>query len=353
MRALVHGYFGMGNVGDEAILSVLIDELRSRGIEPIILSSNPKRSTLLHGVLSCPNKLLSLGFWKNFLGSSMLIFSGGGRYGKRTMRRMCMLAILAKALRKRVEFRALGIYPYEWVGLPIIANSPEPFGDLFTRALIKTAFTLADRVSVRDEFSKHILASSGVAKEVGLKEDLAFELKPSSRERSLQILSKHGVSVGNRPLVGVNLRTLHPEVRWKLVDVVSNSLDWLIARGAEVVFVPFGYGSTPKRFFDNDLIIAGELKKCMKNRDSFKVIDNEYRPQEILGIFRFFDLFIGMRFHSIVFSMIMRVPTVALIYDTKTVELLKERRGWCYCIPILINELDANKLKKAVDAITE
>jgi len=91
----------------------------------------------------------------------------------------------------------------------------------------------------------------------------------------------------------------------------------------------------------------------MKNRDKFKVIDIEYTPREILGVFRFFDLFIGMRFHSIIFSMIMEVPTVALIYDTKTLELLKRRSGGRHRVSIAVNELDANKLNKAVDAITE
>ena len=218
--------------------------------------------------------------------------------------------------------------------------------------MVKTAFTSADRVSVRDDFSKHVLISSGVAKEVGLEEDLAFKLKPSSRERSLQILSKHGVNVSNKPLVGVNLRTLHPKARSKVVNTVSDFLDWLVARGAEVVFIPFGYGSTPERFFDNDLIIANELKKRMKNGDRLKVIDTEYTPQEILSIFRLFDLFVGMRFHSIIFSMVMKVPTIALIYDTKTLELLKKRDA-PRCIPIAISELDVSKLKKAVDAVTE
>jgi len=62
----------------------------------------------------------------------------------------------------------------------------------------------------------------------------------------------------------------------------------------------------------------------MRNRDKLKVINVEYTPQEILGIFRFFKLFVGMRFHLIIFSMIMEVPTIALVYDTKTVELLGE-----------------------------
>jgi polysaccharide pyruvyl transferase WcaK-like protein len=67
---------------------------------------------------------------------------------------------------------------------------------------VKTAFTLADRVTVRDDFSKHVLATSGVDKEASLEEDLAFKLEPSSRERSLQILSKHCVNIGKQAVGG-------------------------------------------------------------------------------------------------------------------------------------------------------
>jgi len=132
---------------------------------------------------------------------------------------------------------------------------------------------------------------------------------------------------------------------------MSNLLDWPATRSAELVFIPFGYGSIPQRFFDNDLIIANELKKHMRNADGLKVIDVEYTPQEILGLYRFFDPFIGMRLHSILFSITMRLPTIALIYDTKTVELLKGRKRNS-CIPIMINELDTGKLKEAVNALS-
>jgi len=36
---LMHGYFGMGNVGDEAILSVLANEYKSRGFKAVVLSA--------------------------------------------------------------------------------------------------------------------------------------------------------------------------------------------------------------------------------------------------------------------------------------------------------------------------
>ena len=121
-RVLLHGYFGMGNVGDEAILAVVIRELKSKGFEPLVLSANPQRTMKLHGVSSYPDKLFSSRFWSALFESSLLIFAGGGKYGERTIRRLCLLAILAKILGKRVEFRAIGVYPYEWAGSPIVMD---------------------------------------------------------------------------------------------------------------------------------------------------------------------------------------------------------------------------------------
>ena len=74
------------------------------------------------------------------------------------------------------------------------------------------------------------------------------------------------------------------------------------------------------------------------------MLEEERRPQDILGVFRFFNLFVGMRFHSIIFSMMMKVPTIAIIYDTKTVEHLKGRKRSC-CFSIAINELTMDALK--------
>ena len=350
-RALIHGYFGMGNIGDEAILAVIIKELKSKSFEPLVLSANPQRTMELHGVSSCPDKLSSFRFWSALFKSPLLIFAGGGKYGGRTMRRLCLLAVLAKILGKRVESRAIGIYPYEWAGSPIVMDMPRPFNDWLTRIILKIAFALADKVTVRDIFSKYTLMLSGVFREVEFEEDLAFRLEPIDEDSARYILSHHGVDLSRKLVVGVNLRTLVLKIRIKVIEVVSKVLDWLIEHGAEVVFIPFGYGSMLGRFFDNDLIVANELKNRMSHGCKLKIIDVEYKPQEILGLFKFLDLFIGMRYHSIIFSIIMGVPTIALIYDTKTVELLKGKRWHHHCTSILINELDANKLKKAVEAI--
>jgi len=75
----------------------------------------------------------------------------------------------------------------------------------------------------------------------------------------------HGVNIQHKPLVGINLRTLHPSVRSNIVKDMASFFDWLIeSYNAEIVFVPFGFGSIRGRFFDDDLIVAEELKRSMK-----------------------------------------------------------------------------------------
>lgn len=161
------------------------------------------------------------------MNSSVLIFAGGGRYGKSTLRRICILTVLAKVMGKRVEFRSIGIYPYEWSEIPIIMDYPKPF-DILTKVLMRLASKLADRVSIRDDFSRRALLLTGLDRSAEFEEDLTFKLKPVNHERSLQILRSHRVNVGNRPLVGVNVRTSLSSIRQRVIKVMVNILDWLI-----------------------------------------------------------------------------------------------------------------------------
>ena len=51
---LVAGYYGFGNVGDEAILSAILTDLRKQreGLEFIVISSNPEETAASHNVRS-------------------------------------------------------------------------------------------------------------------------------------------------------------------------------------------------------------------------------------------------------------------------------------------------------------
>lgn len=53
MRVLVSGYYGFGNLGDEALLAGLLGGLKEQGHTPVVLSGDPKATEEQHGVEAC------------------------------------------------------------------------------------------------------------------------------------------------------------------------------------------------------------------------------------------------------------------------------------------------------------
>lgn len=74
MRVVVSGYYGFGNLGDEALLEGLLGALTGRGFEPVVLSSDPAASRELHGVRAAHRLWGVVGA----LGGAAALVSGGG-----------------------------------------------------------------------------------------------------------------------------------------------------------------------------------------------------------------------------------------------------------------------------------
>lgn len=336
MKIMLHGYFGYGNIGDEAILETLLNELTCNS-KVVVLSVNPDRTKRLHGVNAIREKLLSRIFWENFLSSQRIIFAGGGRYGSPTLRRMALLTLLAKMLRKSVEIRSTGIYPYEWSGeVKILSNDNL---DLLTKFLLCMSFNRLNFLSVRDKSSYMFLKKLGVCN-VKLEEDLAIKLKPKINNELIKLIKK---KCRLRPIIGVNLRTLKPQIRVQVVNEVAKFLDMISQDGFCPIFIPFGHGSFKDRFFDDDYIIYNELAKAMSH--NLYAVHGEYKPSEILGLFRELKISLCMRFHSIVFAYMMGIPTIALVYDTKVKEFTETHRWPVKALDL--NELSAQRLYEA------
>ena len=336
IHAIIHGYFGFGNVGDEAILSVIIDEFKKAfgGVDFTVLSSNPERTTRIHGVRAIRERLTSPVFWRSFLRSHVLVFAGGGRYGYVTWRRIAILALFAKLLGKIVVFRGVGVYPYEW-RRPIISEKPTAFKGL-TGLLVRLALSRVSYISVRDKYSYVVLRLTGVKRPITIEEDLAFRLKLPDPSECRELAIKYNIH-GDRVL-GVNLRTLDAETNEKVVNYVVKLIQDFMEKGFhKVVFIPFGFGSFKGRFFDNDFIIASKLKRRIPN---LIIIDEELNPKEILCLFNYLDYVIAMRHHAVIFALLAKKPILALVYDTKTLELLRMlSRSDINVTSVLVNNL--------------
>ena len=57
MRAVLCGYYGMGNAGDEALLASLLQML-PQAVKPIVLSGDPEETYARYGVRAVPRKSL-------------------------------------------------------------------------------------------------------------------------------------------------------------------------------------------------------------------------------------------------------------------------------------------------------
>ncbi|WP_162008572.1 polysaccharide pyruvyl transferase family protein [Vulcanisaeta thermophila] len=321
LRVLIHGYFGFGNTGDEAILTALIDEYRSAygDVDFVVLSSNPSRTIKLHGVMAVRESLLSPFFWREFLTSDVLVFAGGGRYGGETWRRMALLGLMARLLGKRVVFRSVGVYPYSWHGKPVIERVPRPFTG-FTALLVRLLINSSDYVGVRDAYSYAVLRLTGVSRDVVLEPDPTPKLVRMLSDQRCRGVSDLWLGV-KRPILGVNLRTLDPGTNRVVLKLVVDVANWFIREvGGSVVFIPFGFGSFSNRWFDNDLIIGRMFKKRVND---VVLIDREMDPLSVMCVVRGVDIMIAMRHHAVVFSRALGKPTVALVYDTKTMEFVK------------------------------
>jgi polysaccharide pyruvyl transferase WcaK-like protein len=231
---------------------------------------------------------------------------------------MALLALLAELLGKAVVFRAVGAYPYDWRGSPVISREPTPFRGL-TGLLVRLAVSGASHVGVRDRYSYAVLRLTGVKRRISIEDDPTLGLKPLDPSECASLAVKYGIV--RAKVLGINLRTLDAKTNGKVINYVVELVQELMSKGFDrVLFVPFGLGSFEGRFFDNDLIIARVLKKYVPN---LVIIDEELSPKTVLCLFNYLDHVIAMRHHAVIFALLRNKPVTALVYDTKTLELLE------------------------------
>lgn len=119
-----------------------------------------------------------------------------------------------------------------------------------------------------------------------------------------------------------------------IVRELAAFLEELTRFGYYLIFLPFNTKSTsPGSSHDsnneNDILIAGDVLKHMKNHTNILNIDFELSLPEILSLYPFFYISIPMRFHGTLFSVNAAVPMIPL-YTTKKIRNFLLDIGWNY-----------------------
>jgi len=152
VRALLSGYYGYGNLGDEALLAGLVDGLKARGIEVVVLSGDPAATRAQHGVAAVHRYRGLL----PALGRCDALVSGGGGLlqdgsSRRSLSYYLTVIRLARALGKRVVIYGQSVGPLSEEGRRrvghALAGLPLAVRDAPSVSLLRSLGLAAERVA--------------------------------------------------------------------------------------------------------------------------------------------------------------------------------------------------------------
>lgn len=197
-----------------------------------------------------------------------------------------------------------------------------------TRWLAKALLNRSKSIMVREKITKEYLKSIGVKKAlVRSIPDTAFLLEPVEDALAKKILSDEGLQIeSKKPIIGISVNPFIaqfsrvPEKREAYLDTMAKFIDHFVERmGAVVVFVP--NVTFPAKFDTRSL--ANLIRDRTKHKESVVSIKGEYTAEELKGIIKQCDLFVGSLMHTVIASVSMNVPSIAIAYSHKAFGIME------------------------------
>jgi polysaccharide pyruvyl transferase CsaB len=294
------GSYGGLNLGDEAILSSILGQLRrSLPADITVFSRNPEDTLARHHVeRAVPVRGMTRDeVLPEIERLDLLIVGGGGILFDGEAHLFLREAALA-------EERGVPVLVY--------AVSAGPLKDAEARQLVKDVLNKASVISVRERTAQKLLEEIGVEREIHLTADPALLLEP--QPVSDEDLAREGFVAGKR-YVGMSVREQGPAApdldEKHYHALLANTADFIVERyDADVVFVPMEMRNLDVQ--QSHAIIAQ-----MANAQRATVLKGEYRSEQVLAVMKRFEFAVGMRLHFLIFAAIQRIPFVALPYAGK------------------------------------
>ncbi len=294
MRAVLCGYYGKGNGGDEALLATLLQMLPA-DVTPIVLSGNPDETRDRYNVETC-DRMALLPILQALRQSDVLIWGGGSLMQDATSAASPLyyggLMALAQQLRLKTIAWAQGIGPLKRT---------------LTRSLARRTFAGCTAVSVRDRGSAALLSNWQV--------DCILAPDPVW---ALSCAPVPGWDLP-APRVAVTLRSHSQLSATRLANLTRALIDFQTATQTCILLIPFQR--------TQDLAIAQSIAPQLPGPSQVLCLED---PKTLKGVFRGVEMAIGMRYHSLIMAASVGCRCFALSYDPKVSQLMAELAmpGW-------------------------
>lgn len=317
-RIVVAGWYGHGNVGDEAILEAMLHGLRGAmggGVECVVLSGRPRVAAALHGVAAVALHGLRsiIPRLRAIRHADLFILGGGGflaDWQPEAPRTWLAAPRLACALGTTVMAYGIGA---------------GPFLTAAGRQRVRRAIARFGAVTVRDATSAAWLAKAGVDGAVEVTADPAVGLVPVAGAQLAAVLSELGM-VRGAPRIVWTLAPLYDredlwpgmrERRERYVAACRAMLRWAFEEtDAELVLWPFHR--------ERDESFQRTLLDGPRNGGRVRVVTRAMAPSQVAGVLGCSDLVVGTRLHGAILAAVAGTPPVAIAYHHKVRDFMAQ-----------------------------
>ncbi len=319
LKILICGNYGAVNIGDEAILEGILMLLRNVAphAEITVMSADPEHTTFHHKVESVAhfpagprslwkglrNKTLGK-TWQKMRETDLFILGGGGLFNDDRM-----LAIVIWSLQAHVAL---------FLGKPLIClgQSIGPLKTFFGRHMTKSVYSRARLATVRDSRSAQILQELNLPAPFVLA-DPAFCLHTQETSRN----SEKYVVLSFRPS-----KRVKPEV---LSQHCARFIDWLWQKyGLKSILIPF------QITWDNDSLMLNRISEQVSHQEAVEVMSFSDDYKKVMDIIGNAYAVVGMRLHSLIFSVLSEKPFLALSYSNKVEQFIQDIEMEEFLLPV-------------------
>ena len=252
---------------------------------------------------------------------------------------------------KFLLYNIASILPALMVGTPVIKCSQalgpfkSPINRFFAKLLLPKMKVIVSRGSITQTYLDGLGLNNTIQGA-----DYAFLLKlTKEEEKKAKRYYREDFFTGST-VVGISPSVVMQKKVEKLnkdyVYILANFSNDLIKKGYKVVLVPHSGRKNAKNSFldnipilreirtshSNDLILCQELNGRITNKKNCLFINEELSSQELRSIIGKCDLFIASRFHAMISSLAMQVPTLVVGWSHKYKEVLEmfELENWAF-----------------------
>ncbi|MFC1991165.1 polysaccharide pyruvyl transferase family protein [Chloroflexota bacterium] len=316
-KYFIFGYFGWKNVGDDAMLNALLQEIHSCNPEakfavlsrmPVVIPSQVHARTTF--VKPSPFAV----FWW-VLKSTDVIVSGGTwihDYGKRLTNIRTLIMVFIFAFFVKVSMKKLYF----------IGHGVGPLTTLWGKFLTRMTYKMGDYISTRDTSAYKILTLWNFKDKTTLGFDLSALLK--SNETTSPLLGKNKENIS---ILGISVTPVFEIYRNRvdldvlMIEKIAEPInEWLEREStAEVHLIVFKGKSK-----DDDVTITKLLEEHLHPAERVKLIDYDPDPKKMLAAVGHCSLFLGSKYHSCLFAYISNLPLVIIDYHPKCRVLAKD-----------------------------